>query len=93
MTVTFRLTGFLRGFAAGAEAVRVEVQGETMRDALSALADRHPGVRDRVLDEQGELRRHVNIFVGADSVRATGGLATVLRDGAEISILAAVSGG
>jgi molybdopterin synthase sulfur carrier subunit len=89
MTVTFRLTGFLRSFAAGAEAVRVEVQGETLRDALSA----HPGVRDRVLDEQGELRRHVNVFVGADSVRATGGLATVLRDGAEISILAAVSGG
>ncbi len=93
MTVTFRLTGFLRGFAAGADAVRVEPRGATLRDALSALADRHPGVRDRVLDDQGQLRRHVNVFVGGDSVRGTGGLATKLPDGAEISIIAAVSGG
>jgi molybdopterin converting factor small subunit len=93
VTVTFHLTGFLRAYSGGAGDVRVEVRGSTIGDALRALGERHPGVTARVLDEQGEVRRHVNVFVGAQSIRDTGGLATVLRDGAYISLLAAVSGG
>ncbi len=52
-----------------------------------------PGMRDRVLTEQGDIRPHVNIFVGTESSQWTGGLATPVPDGAEISILPAVSGG
>ncbi len=48
---------------------------------------------DRVVDERGEMRPHVNVFVGVEAIRWTGGLATALPDGAEISIVPAVSGG
>ncbi len=51
------------------------------------------GVRDRVVTEQGQVRPHVNVFVGDESIRFTGGLSTPLSDGAEISIVPAVSGG
>jgi molybdopterin converting factor small subunit len=50
-------------------------------------------VRDRVLDEQGRVRPHVNVFVGAESIRETGGLETPLGAGSELHIIAAVSGG
>jgi molybdopterin converting factor small subunit len=93
VTVTFQLAGFLRSFAGGAREVRLDVPGRTVQDALLALAERHPGVSSRVLDEQGVVRRHVNVFVGDLSIRDTGGLATPLRDGSTISLLAAVSGG
>lgn len=93
MTVTFQLPGFLRTFAGGAREVRLDVPGRTVEDALRALAERHPGVSSRVLDEQGAVRRHVNVFVGDLSIRDTGGLETPLRDGSTISLLAAVSGG
>ena len=93
MTVTFQLAGFLRSFAGAAREVRLDVPGTTLSDALRALGERHPGVVARVLDEQGAVRRHVNVFVGDRSIRDTGGLATPLRDGCSISLLAAVSGG
>ena len=54
---------------------------------------RHPGVRDRVLTEQGQIREHINVFVGNEDTRYTGGLATPVRAGAEISIVPAISGG
>ena len=93
MNVTFHLTGFLRAYSGGAGDVRIDVAGRTVGDALRALGERHPGVMARVLDETGEVRRHVNVFVGSQSIRDLNGLATALRDGAEISLLAAVSGG
>ena len=93
MTVTFQLAGFLRTFAGGAREVRLEMPGRTVGDALRGLAERHPGVSSRVLDEQGSVRRHVNVFVGDLSIRDTGGLSTELRDGSTIFLLAAVSGG
>lgn len=60
---------------------------------LAALWAVHPGVRDRVLTEQGVLRPRVNVFVGPESVRFTGGLDTPVADGVEVAILPAVSGG
>jgi len=59
-------------------------------EALLALP---AGVRDRILDEQGALRPHVNVFVGETSIRETDGLATPLRDGALILVIPAISGG
>ena len=93
MTVTFHLAGFLRSFAGGAREVRVDVPGGTVGEALRALGERHPGVLARVLDEQGCLRRHVNLFVGERSVRDCAGLETAIAEGDDLSVLAAVSGG
>jgi molybdopterin converting factor small subunit len=73
--------------------VAVETSGGTLRDALEALFAAHPGIRDRVLTDRGEIREHVNVFVGKSEVRLTGGLATSLADGREISIIPAISGG
>ena len=60
------------------------------RAELSAL---HPGVSERVLDERGQVRPHINIFVGEDNIRDTSGLATRLPKDCEVAILPAVSGG
>jgi molybdopterin converting factor small subunit len=73
--------------------VVVETCGRTLQDALEALFAVHPGIRDRLLTERGEIREHVNVFVGPCEARSTGGLATPLADGMEISILPAISGG
>ena len=61
--------------------------------ALDALWARCPGMRDRVMTEQGEIREHVNVFVGNENVRYSGDLNTPLHDSAEITILPAISGG
>jgi MoaD family protein len=93
MTVTFHLPGYLQPFAGHQHRVEVDVRGETVDAALRALAERYPGVCDRVLTEQGEIRRHVNLFLNEESLRFTGGLATAVPDGSRIVILPAVSGG
>lgn len=64
-----------------------------MADALGALATECPGVVDRVLTEQGELRPHVNLFVDNENTRHTNGLSTPVGDHSTITILAAISGG
>ena len=85
----------LRPFADGRSRIEVDVPKETasLHDALEALWDVAPGVRDRVLTEQGQVRQHVNVFVGTESCRWTGGLKTPVADGAEIAIFPAISGG
>ena len=65
----------------------------TLREALDELYKACPGIRDRLVNEQGQVRDHINIFVGKENVRYTGDFATPLPPGAEISILPAVSGG
>jgi molybdopterin synthase sulfur carrier subunit len=77
----------------GRSRVDVETSGSTLRDALEALFAAHPGLRDRVLTERGEIREHVNVFVGKSIARSPDGLATPLVDGTEISIIPAISGG
>ncbi len=89
--VTVGLPSYLQQFAGGEE--RVEVEGATVAKVLAALGKRHPGVKSRVLTEQGEIRPHINVFVGERNCRFDQGLATVVPDGAEVLILAAVSGG
>jgi molybdopterin synthase sulfur carrier subunit len=59
-------------------------------EALRALP---AGVRDRILDEQGHVRAHVNVFVDGTSIRETKGLATPLRDGSLVFVIPAISGG
>ena len=93
MTVNFWIPGPLRSLTGGRSHVAVETPGGTLQDALEALFAAHPAIRDRILTERGEIREHVNVFVGKSEARSTGGLATPLADGVEISILPAISGG
>ena len=93
MPLRFFIPGPLREFTNGARLVTIASGAATAGEALEKLWAEHPGVRDRVLTEQGEVRQHVNVFVGVESIRFTGGLNTPVRDGDEISIVPAVSGG
>ena len=93
MPVVVVLPGPLQPFAGGSATVRLDAPCATVRDALDALGEQYPGVRDRVLTEQGDVRQHLNVFVGADNVRFARGLATPVPDGSELTILPAVSGG
>jgi molybdopterin converting factor small subunit len=94
MQVVFHIPGPLREFTQSRGTVPVDVkEGADLRAALLALFADYPGLRDRVLTESGETRRHVNIFVANEDVRYTGGLAMAVPANAEISIVPAISGG
>ena len=93
MVVRFLIPGPLQPFTGGHGSIEIVVSPSTVGEALQALADLHPGIRDRVVTEQGEVRPHVNVFVGDDNIRDARGLATHVPDGGEIVILPAVSGG
>jgi sulfur-carrier protein len=93
VTVSFVLPGPLRPLAAGRGTVALTGAPRTVADALDALWAAHPELRSRILDEQGRVRPHVNVFVDHLSIRETGGLATPLSETAEIAIIPAVSGG
>ena len=92
-TILFRVPTYLRTFTGGRGDVPVNTDGRTVNEALAALWKVHPGLRDRVVTEQNEVRQHLNIFVGADNIRDREGLATEVSDGCEITILPSVSGG
>ncbi|HVG24531.1 MAG TPA: ubiquitin-like small modifier protein 1 [Thermoanaerobaculia bacterium] len=93
MPLTFVISGPLRELAGNRGEVRVEGRAERLADALSLLWGAYPAFRDRVVTERNELRPHLNIFVDGESIRWSGGFDTSVRDGAEIVILPALSGG
>lgn len=77
----------------GQSQVQIGGSAATVGEALRELWTLYPGIRDRVATEQGQIRQHINIFVGNENIRYTGGLATPVVPGVEISIVPAVSGG
>jgi molybdopterin converting factor small subunit len=89
--VIVHLPGSLVSVAGGA--IRLGSSPEKVKEALEALWRIDPGLQNRVLTEQGTLRPHVNVFVGSESIRYTGGLETPLDPDSEIFIIPAVSGG
>lgn len=91
--VVILIPGPLRPFSAGRDKVELARRPDTVGEALQELAALYPGVRDRVVTEQGEVRPHINVFVGADNIRDERGLSTRVPEGCEIAILPAVSGG
>ena len=93
VAITFHIPGPLREFTDRQSAVTVEGPAPTLAAALAALWARYPGVRDRIATDQGLVREHINLFVGNDNIRYTGGLATPLPENAEITIVPAISGG
>ena len=92
MAVTIHLSGHLKAFSAGELEIALPGEFKTVGDVLDSLWSRHGALRDRVLTEQGDIRQHVNIYLGSKDVRRMSGLDTALKTN-EIHIFNAVSGG
>jgi molybdopterin synthase sulfur carrier subunit len=92
MPVTVHLSGHLKPFTGGKVELTLPGEFATVGDALDSLWQQHAALRDRVLNEQGEIRQHVNIFVGSDDVKRLSGLQTSIKSN-DIHIFNAVSGG
>lgn len=71
----------------------VEIDGANVQAMIDMLNTRHPGIKDRLCDENGELRRFINIYVNEEDIRFLTGKDTPLRDGDEVSIVPAIAGG
>lgn len=91
MSVSVRVPTILRPYTQGVSEVSAE--GSTLIEVLDSLDGSYPGIKDRVLDESGELRRFVNVYVDDDDVRFAEGLQTSIKDGGQVSIIPAVAGG
>jgi len=71
----------------------VEAKGASIHEMIDHLESAHPGMKDRLCDEKGELRRFVNVYVNEEDIRFLKGKDTVLKDGDEVSIVPAIAGG
>mgnify|MGYP001820577597 CR=1 FL=1 len=91
MAVTVRIPTTLRPMSGGAKTV--EVEPGPLSDVIARLDAAHPGFGDRLLDDDGGLRKFVNVFVDDDDVRYLEGLDTAVGDGITVSIIPAVAGG
>lgn len=91
MSATVRIPTILRSYTGGASEVPAE--GGTLAAVLESLESSFPGIKARILDDAGALRRFVNVYVGDDDVRFIGGLEAAVPDGARVSIIPAVAGG
>jgi sulfur-carrier protein len=91
MAVKVRIPTTLRPITGGVS--QVELEGGTLRDVLGRLDVVHPGFKDRLFDDAGNLRKFVNLFVADDDVRFLQGLDTPVPDGETVSIIPAVAGG
>ena len=90
MAIEVRIPTILRTYTAGAKAVSAE--GDTLARLIDDLESRHPGLRERLVEE-GRLRRFVNVYLNDEDVRFLGGLETEVADGDSVTVLPAVAGG
>jgi molybdopterin synthase sulfur carrier subunit len=91
MSVHVRIPTILRTYTQGASEVTAE--GGTLAEVLDDLEANHTGIKARVLDDAGQIRRFVNVYVGNDDVRFLDGLGSTTPEGTQISIIPAVAGG
>jgi len=91
MTVAVRIPTPLRKLTAGADEVNLE--GATIGDLIDNLEAAHPGMKERLCDENGEIRRFVNVYLNDEDVRFLDGRNTTLKDSDEVSIVPAIAGG
>lgn len=91
MSVSVRIPTILRTYTDGESEVSAE--GATLSEVLDDLDRNHSGIKGRIVDESGELRRFVNVYVGNDDVRFLDHLETATPDGAQVSVIPAVAGG
>jgi molybdopterin synthase sulfur carrier subunit len=90
MAIEVRIPTILRNYTGGAKAVTAE--GATLDELIANLESRHPGIKDRLVDDNG-LRRFVNVYLNDEDVRFLGGLDTPVSDGDTVTVLPAVAGG
>lgn len=91
MSARVRIPTPLRRFTGGAE--EVSAGGATVATIVEDLERNHPGLKERLCDEAGKVRRFVNIFVNGDDIRFLNNLETAVKDGDEVSIVPAIAGG
>jgi len=91
MSVLVKIPTQLRAAAGGESEARVE--GATVQEVLDGLFARHEELRGRIADDDGSLRRFVNVYLAGEDIRFLDGLSTPVADGAELTILPAVAGG
>ena len=91
MAIDIRVPTILRSYTDGQKAVQAE--GETLADLLTDLDRKFPGIRGRLITDEGALHRFVNVYVNDEDVRFTGSLETALKDGDSVTVLPAVAGG
>ena len=91
MAITVRIPQPLRGLTGNLSTV--DASGSDLSGCIANLEAAYPGMQQRLMDETGQLRRFVNVYVNGDDVRFLDGLGTALKDGDEVSIVPAVAGG
>lgn len=91
MSVSVRIPTILRSYTGGES--EVSADGGTLTEVLESLDASYPGIKGRIVDEAGDLRRFVNVYVGNDDVRFLENLDTATPDGTQISVIPAVAGG
>jgi sulfur-carrier protein len=91
MSVSVRIPTILRTYTGGES--EVTANGDTVAAVLDDLDGHYSGIKGRIVDEQGELRRFVNVYVGNDDVRFLENLQTATPEGTQISVIPAVAGG
>ena len=91
MAIDVRVPTVLRKHTGGEKTLTAS--GSTLRDLVEEITTTNPGLRDALLDDQGKLRRFVNVYVNDEDVRFLSGLETPIQDGDTVSILPAVAGG
>ncbi len=91
MPVKLRIPTPLRRLSGGE--AELSVEGATIKDVLASLEREHPGFRERIYDDDGQIRRFVNIYVAGEDIRFLKGEETPVKDGDEVSIVPAVAGG
>jgi molybdopterin converting factor small subunit len=91
MSITVKIPTQLRDLAGGA--AQVQVEGGTVAEALESMFAVHGELRDRLYQENGDLRRFINVYIGGEDIRFLDGLQTAVPAGGELTILPAVAGG
>ena len=91
MTIAVRIPTILRNYTGGEK--QVEANGSSLGSLIDDLDAKHPGLKGRLVTDDGSLHRFVNVYVNDEDVRFTGALDTGLSDGDEVTILPAVAGG
>ena len=91
MAIEVRIPTILRTYTDGAKTV--EASGSTLTALIDDLEGSHPGLKDRLIESSGDLRRFVNVYINDEDVRFIGGLEAELSDGDQVVVLPAVAGG
>ncbi len=91
MSIVVRIPTPLRRLTNGQD--KVDVEGDNLGGVIDAMNDQYPGIRERICDDQGQLRNFVNVYVNGEDVRFLQGLETPMTSGDEVSVVPAVAGG